>query len=78
MSFKHVGSLVLNYNLLICTQFCVGWINEYNSRIVPKGVLEKAVRKFMDNFDKEELIRKEKEKNANEPDDEGWTTVTRT
>lgn len=54
-----------------------GWINQYNRRIVPTPILESSVRKFMENFDKEEIRRKEREKNANEPDDDGWITVTR-
>lgn len=50
----------------------------YNSRVVETEKLEKSVRKFMSNFDKDEVRRKEMEKLANQPDDDGWVTVTRT
>jgi len=54
------------------------WIQQYNKKIVPTTVLENSVRKFMETFDKEELKRKEMEKNGGEPDEDGWVTVTRT
>ncbi|CAL8103234.1 unnamed protein product [Orchesella dallaii] len=54
------------------------WIQQYNQKIVRTTELENSVRKFMESFDKQELKRKEMEKNGGEPDEDGWVTVTRT
>jgi len=53
------------------------WIADYNSQIVDSQTLETSVKTFMGTFEKEELKRKEEEKNAGEPDDEGWVKISR-
>lgn len=53
-------------------------MHHYNKNIYSTTELETSVRKFMENFDKADIKRKEMEKNGGEPDEDGWVTVTRT
>ncbi|OXA41721.1 ribosomal RNA-processing protein 7 homolog A isoform X2 [Folsomia candida] len=52
------------------------WIDDYNSQIIDPAVLEEDVKQYMIEFEKQEIRRKAAEKQASEPDDEGWVTVT--
>jgi len=53
----------------------LGWIKKYNSSIQSSDILKLEIEGFMKNFEREEKIRKERE--VNQLDDDGWTTVSK-
>lgn len=52
------------------------WTQEYNATIYDREKLQKQVNDFMEQYDKEEERRKQKEKQE-KMDSEGWTVVTK-
>ena len=54
------------------------WMKSYNSQIVPEEQLEENIKKFMQEFEKEEIERKAREKMMEgQADEDGWVAVTR-
>lgn len=69
----------LNSNTIIITNSLetIGvkkWLNEYQESIINRDQTEKEIEAFMANYDQQ--LQTEKE-SPNEPDDDGWITVTK-
>ena len=53
------------------------WNAEYNESWVEKSQIKERVESYMAEYDKTVAESKEREEELNEPDDEGWITVTK-
>lgn len=54
---------------------CIEWCLQYNQRIPDVSAMQAEVDEHMKDFDGREATRLAAE--SQEPDDEGWTTVTK-
>lgn len=55
----------------------VRWNSQYNSSVVDVSKISTEINTFMKNYDENLALQKTKEEELEEPDDEGWITVTK-